>query len=312
MGRRDNATKPPTEPVASTAWASDGITITTIHGSFRPAPWTAPVRTGGWTVTLARQGAFRRRTDGLEQIVDATAGFVGRPGQEVSTATFTTAPEDVTFVRLHPPFLPQLPDLTAALGPITVEPSVAFAHRLLRQRLHQHADPLGVECAVVELVQRCLPPVEADPQWRARSSTAANRRRLVSDAVEILHVSLGEDLGLLDIARMVGASPSHLSRVFRQVTGVTLSRYRTWLRVHAVLDRLEAGESDLAGLAAATGFADHGHMTRTISGQLGATPSALRASLTPGVDGRLLARRSSEGFRVRFGAVAGTDSHREC
>jgi len=284
MPQGDTIRQPPADPVIATAWSRDGITIATMRGSFPPEPWTEPLLTATWGVTLAHRGAYRRRADGLEQIVDAGTGFLRRPGQEVSTATFTRTPEDITALTLDAPFLHQLPDLSASAGPITVEPPVALAHRLLRRRLQEPADNLGLQCAVVELVQRCLRPLRPDQAGTARPSTAAVRRRLVSDTIQILNVTLGDDLGLIDIARLVGASPAHLSRMFREVTGVTMSRYRTWLRVHAVLDRLEAGESDLAGVAAAAGFADHGHMTRTVTGQLGATPSALRSLLVANTD----------------------------
>ena len=112
-----------------------------------------------------------------------------------------------------------------------------------------------------------------------RRTTAAARRRLVTDVLEMLNTSFCEPQGLLDAARVVGASPYHLSRVFREVTGLTLSEYRTRLRVHAVLVRLDQGAHDLAAVAAATGFADHGHMTRTVTGHLGAASSIVRQRL---------------------------------
>ena len=87
------------------------------------------------------------------------------------------------------------------------------------------------------------------------------------------------NLGLVEIARAVNYSPFHLSRVFREVMGVTMSSYRTHLRVHKVLMHLEEGAPDLSRLAAETGFVDHGHMTRTLVAHLGKTPSALRDNL---------------------------------
>ena len=168
------------------------------------------------------------------------------------------------------------PISAGAVGPITVDPSRALAHRLLVQALL--TDDLTVEAGVVALVHRCLvEPAGHRPSGR-RGTTAAARHRLVSDCVELLHTSFYEQVGLLELARRVGASPYHLSRVFREVVGITISQYRTRLRVHAVLDRLDQGD-DLSTIAAATGFADHGHMTRTITGLLGAAPSVLRDRL---------------------------------
>ena len=78
---------------------------------------------------------------------------------------------------------------------------------------------------------------------------------------------------------MVAVSPFHLTRIFRRVTGVTMTQYRSRLRVHAALERIDCGESDLSTIAASIGFADHSHMTRTIVAQLGQTPTALRELL---------------------------------
>jgi AraC-like DNA-binding protein len=74
-------------------------------------------------------------------------------------------------------------------------------------------------------------------------------------------------------------SPHHLSRVFRALTGHTISRHRTRLRVRAALERLAGGDHDLARVAADEGFADHSHLCRLIRQETGTTPSALRAQL---------------------------------
>ncbi|MGH3403132.1 MAG: helix-turn-helix transcriptional regulator, partial [Streptosporangiaceae bacterium] len=85
--------------------------------------------------------------------------------------------------------------------------------------------------------------------------------------------------GLADLARRVGCSPHHLSRVFHRQTGLTLTRYRRRILVLAALDAFEAGERDLTGLAARVGFADHAHLTRTVRQECGRTPRDLRQLL---------------------------------
>jgi AraC-like DNA-binding protein len=275
----------------STAWTGRGVRIDTLRGRFRPSRWSAPEVASRWGLVLARRGAYRRRADGVEYVVDANTGFVRRPGEEWSSAPFTTAFEELTVVDFEPEALGELPVDERAGGPVNVDPPRALAHRLLVRALG--GDDLDVELGIVELVHRCLPPPTPGRPSCRRSSTAAARRRLTGDSVELLHTSFHEQLGLVDLARRVGASPYHLSRVFREVTGSTISQYRTRLRVHAVLEQLDNGEHDLSTIAAAAGFADHGHMTRTITGLLGESPSALRARLGPPGDrelGRWMAR----------------------
>jgi len=75
-------------------------------------------------------------------------------------------------------------------------------------------------------------------------------------------------------------SAYHLSRTFRRVTGLTLSHYRIRLRLRRAMERLAAGERDLAGLAADLGFADQAHLTRALRAETGTTPGALRTLLT--------------------------------
>jgi hypothetical protein len=83
-----------------------------------------------------------------------------------------------------------------------------------------------------------------------------------------------------------GCSPHHLSRVFSQLTGLTVSQYRNRLRVSLALERVAEGEPDLAGLAWDLGFADHAHLTRTVRAATGRTPSSLRAAFREVSSGR--------------------------
>lgn len=269
--------QPALSSTVSTDWTADGITIQTVRGRFQPDGWSTPVATAQWGVVLARRGAYRRRVEGVEHVVDVNTGFLRRPGLESSVAVFTTAYEELTILQFEPSRLGELPDLTKAVGPIRVDPRLGLAHRLLVGAVG--FDDLETEVGVHALIQHCLPPPEPGRSIGRRHSTATARRRLVGDTMELLHASSHERLGLLELARRVGASPYHLSRVFREVTGITISEYRTRLRLHAVLDRLDAGDDDLAAVAAETGFADHGHMTRTVTRFLGAAPSALRTRL---------------------------------
>jgi AraC-like DNA-binding protein len=88
----------------------------------------------------------------------------------------------------------------------------------------------------------------------ARAGQDADRFELAERATALAEALLA-GLRML-AARAVGVSAYHLSRTFRAVTGLTLSRYRIRLRLRRVLERLADGERDLAGLAAEAGFAD--------------------------------------------------------
>lgn len=92
-------------------------------------------------------------------------------------------------------------------------------------------------------------------------------------------VAASGSAGLVPPAESLRVSPYRLSRAFSREVGVSLTRFRDRVRVGRAVERLEAGEEDLAGLAADLGFADQAHMTRTVRAHLGHTPTALRRLL---------------------------------
>lgn len=114
---------------------------------------------------------------------------------------------------------------------------------------------------------------------RSRSHVApASRPSVVTRALEALATS-PRHLDLLALASAVGVSPHHLSRVFREATGLTLREHRNRLRVRRALNRLADGEPSLSAVAYDVGFADHAHFTRTVRAQLCLAPRDVRAML---------------------------------
>jgi AraC-like DNA-binding protein len=87
-------------------------------------------------------------------------------------------------------------------------------------------------------------------------------------------------MGLTELARRLYCSPHHLSRVFRRVTGHTITFYRNELRVRAVLEDVSAGATNLRTLAAHYGFADQAHLGRVVRRHWHQSPAGLARILT--------------------------------
>ena len=96
----------------------------------------------------------------------------------------------------------------------------------------------------------------------------------MSEACEALNQG-GLTMGLNELARRLYCSPHHLSRVFRRVTGRTITFYRNELRVRAVLEDVTAGATNLRTLAAHYGFADQAHLGRVVRRHRHQSPAAL-------------------------------------
>jgi len=113
-------------------------------------------------------------------------------------------------------------------------------------------------------------PVADLPQVRAPS-------RPVALAMQYIQANFAEDIGLADIAGAARVSSYHLSRLFKQVTGMTPHQYLIEVRVNNARALLSAGagKGSLADIADAVGFADQSHLTRHVKRLLGVTPREL-------------------------------------
>ena len=82
---------------------------------------------------------------------------------------------------------------------------------------------------------------------------------------------------LAELATAVHLSPFHLCREFHAATGMTISSYRTELRLRGSLERIAAGD-DLTTIALAQGFVSHSHFTHAFRRHFGSPPSSFRAT----------------------------------
>lgn len=81
------------------------------------------------------------------------------------------------------------------------------------------------------------------------------------------------------LAREAGASPFHLARQFRRHVGLSIHQYLVRLRIAIGLERLDAGDNQLAGLAHELGFASQSHFGALFRREVGVSPAHARRLL---------------------------------
>jgi AraC-like DNA-binding protein len=235
------------------------------------ARWSEAEVAGGHVVVLVRRGRFRRRArDGVFEAEPGT-GYLNVPG-EPSEFAHPAGGDVCTAVWLRPGLWRSVVgEERPVRSAFYVDAAVELAHR----RVVAGGDvAFGVAEGLVRLVGAAVGRVVNRPLPGAvdRRAVAAARAAVLEEAPE--------SAGLVPLAESLGVSPYRLSRAFSREVGVPLTRFRNGVRVGRAVERLEAGEEDLAGMAADLGFADQAHMTRTVRDHLGQTPTALRRLLT--------------------------------
>lgn len=224
--------------------------------------WSESAPRGDYRLVLVRRGRFRRRVAGATVDLDPTVAYVGTPGEAESFA-HPSGGDLCTSVSMSATLGDRLAG--PARPVVYVDARVDLAHRRLLS---------SVDDVDFGLVEALLGVLAAEPPRRRPADEA-----LVARAREAITGADPAAAGLLPLATALGVSPYRLSRAFTGVIGVSLTRYRNRVRVGHALDRLEAGEQNLARLAADLSFADQGHLCRTVRAHVGHTPTALRRLL---------------------------------
>ena len=96
----------------------------------------------------------------------------------------------------------------------------------------------------------------------------------IAHAVELIQRDPAANVSIDVLAEQVGLSGDRLQRLFKDTTGVTVRRYRSWHRLFVISTMMAMGSSLTdAGLAA--GFSDSSHLTRVFRDMLGMSPSTV-------------------------------------
>ena len=206
----------------------------------------------------------------------------------------TATPNDVVFYRPFETYERSLRDargdICLFIAPRVLDVPAAPLGRsdartfLLARRLARGLDEgeaLFVEEAAAELIARALRG-PALPSGR-RPATRRDRTELVEAAKDLLLARLDQPLSLTALAGELHVSPYHLTRVFRERTGRTLTGYLHDLRLRAAVDRL--GEESLSRIAADLGYASPSHFTDRFRASFGVPPSQLRNLMEAGARG---------------------------
>jgi AraC-like DNA-binding protein len=165
--------------------------------------------------------------------------------------------------------------LRATSAPISAAVYAAQRRMFLHVTAHPAPEPLPVEERAMALLSAVLR--SAYTQDGTAQEPGLTRRSL--EAVEQVRERIAADVSrrhtLMELVEGLDISAYHACRVFRAATGVTISEYRTQLRVRAALEPVVAGD-DLSATALSLGFDSHSHFTYAFRRAYGVPPSAIR------------------------------------
>ena len=168
-------------------------------------------------------------------------------------------------------------DVTVPSRPITAQRKAAWLAMSLYEEFWQpdSASDLATEGL-------CLALLAELSREAASFSEGAGRPRWLRLVQSLLAERPVESVRLTDLAAAVDIHPAHLSRVFHQRVGVTLTAYVREQRLAWASEMLLQTDLPTSRIAAQAGFCDRGHFTRAFREATGMTPRELRAAIGTG------------------------------
>lgn len=234
-------------------------------------------------LTLLRRGGFGYHINGTVVIGDPAMAVIYRADDSYRISHPFDGGDDCTTFEISPEHEEEVfgrrlgghHDLRRAMSGAS-----QFAHLELYGRLVQDGgDVLAVEEAATRLCGSVLLGEAGADHARRLSPAALAHVQRVRESMLAAPTDAG---GLEALSALAGCSPFHLARIFRKATGLTLTEYRTSLRIALSLERLAQGQDDLSALAHDMGFSHHSHFSSAFRCRVGVTPSVARESMRPG------------------------------
>ncbi|MDQ0193374.1 response regulator [Paenibacillus wynnii] len=116
-----------------------------------------------------------------------------------------------------------------------------------------------------------------DKLWKWRSEGSDKYGDLIGKVKQYISECYNDDqLSLQDISRQIGVSPSHMSKVFSQVTGQTMTEYLTGTRIRKAMELLKTTRHKTFEIAFEVGYNDQHYFSNQFKKVTGMTPMEYR------------------------------------
>lgn len=234
-------------------------------------------------VWIQRQGAHSIRIGDRHVIADPNTAVFHNVREEFRTRAAIRQRQKSTVVLLSADLIRELlgqrENFPLSAAPLSAAASLAH-FRLLRHLGSREALPIEIEETTLILLRLLMGSGGEDSSGK-NSAAVGRRRRAQQEMVEavrhLIALRFGEKLLLDEIARAIGSSPFHLSRIFSREVGVPIHRFLTQIRLRAALDRMADSGADLSRIALEVGFSSHSHFTTAFRREYGLPPGKLHS-----------------------------------
>lgn len=157
-----------------------------------------------------------------------------------------------------------------------------FARKAVDYGLDAYLLKPAKEAQIIETIQNCLSKkskVQPVPSQHANTIAAehtSTAQRTITSIKNYINEHFHENLTLEDLSTLAHFSPSYLSRLFHQVTGLTIKTYITLKRLENAEFLLKNSEMNIHEVAFNCGFQNVSHFNRVFKSHTNLSPLEYR------------------------------------
>jgi len=107
-----------------------------------------------------------------------------------------------------------------------------------------------------------------------RKNIASSKQ--VAQAIDYIYVHIMDRITVNELAESIGISPTHLSRIFKQETGISVSEYIRQRKIDMAKNLLRFSNYDFVEIAVMLSYSSQSHFIQHFRSQTGMTPKAYR------------------------------------
>ena len=122
---------------------------------------------------------------------------------------------------------------------------------------------------LIPLLKKVIPSLQVLERGEEDGSGSV----LIRNAEELIYKNYKEQIGVAQIAEMLGVSPNYLSSRFKKIKNITLTSYITELRMKAALEMLILPGANVKHISESLGYQSSRHFARLFRDQFGKSPS---------------------------------------
>ncbi len=248
----------------------------------------------GLTVNFVERGAFRYSAGRASWRLDQGAVFVVAPGLIYRCRHEEEFPNDVCLsLAIQDSLAEDVRSdvaVTSRAGLVVRRTSNRLGYLKWLLERTPAEDGMALETTAGDILRTFFAEDGRQPRTVSTSQLAwyAERVRAVCERFER---DFAEEHSLASLGRMVGMSPYHFARVFRDLTGTPPHRRLLEIRLQRAAERLRDGCS-VTDTCFAVGFSNLSHFIRLFGRRFGTSPSRYARTFMQGGAGRTCPERS--------------------